>query len=65
MKNPCKFEEVSAILTSQESKGEKFFYLYYKRNDAKQKIKINDLITQMLVYASKIKLEQSMAERLV
>lgn len=65
LKNPCKFEEVSAILTSQASKGEKFFYLYYKRNDAKQKIKINDLITQMLIYASKIKLEQSMAERLV
>ena len=65
LKQPCKFEEVSAVLTSQKSKGEKFFYLYYQRKDSKQKIKINELITQMLIFASEIKLKQSLAERLV
>lgn len=65
LKNPCKFEEVSTILTSQKSKGEKFFYLYYKRKDEKQTIKINELITQMLIFASEIRLKKSLAEKLL
>lgn len=65
LKNPCKFEEVSTVLTSQKSKGEKFFYLYYNRKNMEQNLKINELITQMLIFASEIKLKQSISERLV
>lgn len=65
LKEPCKFEEVSTVLTSQKSKGEKFFYLYYNRKDLNHRIKINKLITEMLSFANEIKLKQSITERLV
>lgn len=56
LKVPCRFEDVSNVLTSPKSKGEKFFFLYYSR-DTKKKVKISELVKDMLQLASTIHLE--------
>lgn len=63
LKVPCRFGDVSNVLTAEKSKGEKFFFLYYSRTEDK-KIKIGKLIRDMLKLAGEIRVEQSAAERL-
>lgn len=53
LKSPCKFKEVSNILTSQDSKAEKFFFIYYNRK-SKTELPISDLIQKMLEVADKM-----------
>lgn len=53
LKYPCKFREVSNILTSQDSKAEKFFFIYYNRKNRKE-LPISDLIQKMLEVANKM-----------
>ena len=48
---PCRFGDVTNVLTANKSKREKFFFLYYLRNKSSE-IKINELITDMLTLAS-------------
>lgn len=53
LKGPCKFKEISNILTSKDSKAEKFFFIYYNRKD-KRELPISDLIQKMLEVANKM-----------
>lgn len=53
LKDPCKFKEISNILTSKDSKAEKFFFIYYNRKD-KRELSISDLIQKMLEVANKM-----------
>ena len=65
LKVPCKFSEVTNVLTSQKSKGEKFFFLYYARKYPGQNVRIAKLIKEMLQYANTIHVEKSTEERLI
>lgn len=65
LKNPCRFGEVSNVLKSEKSKGEKFFFLYYAReNDAKE-VSITDLVKQMLTLAGSISVRRTVNQRLL
>ena len=70
LKEPCAFSEVSNVLKASESKGEKFFYLYYKRKERSQEEKelnIKDLIGTWVNIAYRIKAhskEREAAEKL-
>lgn len=57
LKKPCRFEDVSNVLTSSKSRGEKFFFLYYTRKDEKR-IKITELIQNLLNFATDIRNEE-------
>lgn len=60
---PCKFGEVSNALTSMESKGEKFFYLFYKRKSEKQVLGIATLVEELLTLAYAIQAEDKIKEK--
>ncbi len=51
LSDPCKFGEVSNVLTASESKGENFFYLYYRRNANNQGLRIVELVEELLTLA--------------
>lgn len=53
LKDPCKFKEISNILTSKDNKAEKFFFIYYNRKE-KRDLPISDLIQKMLEVANKM-----------
>jgi|GEM_PF-6039266 len=60
---PCKFGEVSNALTSLESKGEKFFYLFYKRKNEKQAVSLTTLVEELLTLAYAIQAEDKIKEK--
>ena len=55
---PCKFDEVSNVLTAQKSKGEKFFFVYYTRKYVGQQISISNLRKQMLSFANEVNVDK-------
>lgn len=67
LKSPCKFSEVSNVLTSGRSKAEKFFFIYYNRKEKDKELPISELIQQMLEFANKVlslENKNAIAERL-
>ncbi len=65
LKEPCKFGEVSNVLKSDKSKGEKFFFLYYAREEGAKEISITDLVKKMLILAGNILVQTTINQRLV
>lgn len=55
---PCKFEDVSNVLTAQKSKGEKFFFVHYTRKYEGQQISIGNLRRQMLSFANAVNVDK-------
>lgn len=58
LKQPSRFGAVSNVLKSEKSKGEKFFFLYYSRETAFQRVSITGLIREMLRLASEMSLQK-------
>ena len=65
LKNPCKFGEVSNVLKLEKSKGEKFFFLYYNREEKQKEISITKLVERMLMLASQLLVKRSVNQRLI
>ena len=65
LKQPCRFGAVSNVLKSEKSKGEKFFFLYYTRETAMQRVNITSLIGEMLRLASEMSLQKTFNDRFV
>lgn len=65
IKEPCKFGEVSNALRSEKSRGEKFFFLYYNRDEKQKEISIMQLVGSMLTLAGRIRSEKSVKQRLL
>lgn len=57
LKRPCKFKEVSNILTSEKSKGENFFFIYYNRKISGVSPSITDLIYDMFSLSTNMLVE--------
>ena len=60
---PCRFGDVTNVLTANKSKREKFFFLYYLRNKSSE-IKINELIKDMLTLAGVNRTRKTVGQRL-
>jgi hypothetical protein len=65
IKEPCRFSDVSNVLKSEQSKGEKFFFLYYTREYGTKEVNIAKLIQQMLTLANDILLDRRTARRFI
>ena len=48
LQRPCAFQSVSNVLTSEKSKREKFFFIYYTRKNVNETPSIINLIKDML-----------------
>ncbi len=48
LQHPCAFKSVSNVLTSEKSKGDKFFFVYYTRKTDDEIPSIMDLVNDML-----------------
>lgn len=48
LQHPCTFKSVSNVLTSEKSKGEKFFFIYYTRKKEGEVLSIMDLVNDLL-----------------
>lgn len=58
LNSPCAFGEVSNVLKASESKGKKFFYLYYKRKNEEKGLLISELIKDWINIAYRIDSER-------
>lgn len=58
LKEACRFGDVSNVLKSEKSKGEKFFFLYYTREPGMKEVSITNLVKQMLSLANNILVER-------
>ncbi len=58
LNSPCSFGEVSNVLKASESKGKKFFYLYYKRKNEEKGLLISELIKDWISIAYRIDSER-------
>lgn len=65
LKNPCEFGDVSNVLKSEKSKGEKFFFLYYDREGKNKEISITKLVERMLTLAGQFLVKKSVTSRLL
>lgn len=54
LQHPCAFKSVSNVLTSEKSKGEKFFFLYYTRKMDGEVLSIMDLVNDMLSLSTSV-----------
>lgn len=61
---PCKLGDVSNVLKAQESRAEKFFFLYYTRKKPGQQVEIASLVREMLMLANQLLLDQIVQVRL-
>ncbi len=52
LKRPCKFREVSNVLTAEKSKGERFFFIYYNRKTTEETLSIAGLIDDLLTLST-------------
>lgn len=64
LREPCKFGEVSNVLKSEKSKGEKFFFLYYNRAGKEDGISITNLVERMLGLANRLLVQRDVKQRL-
>ncbi len=53
LKEPCKFKDVSNVLMTEKSKCEKFFFIYYNREENSD-FSITHLVKDMLTFANDI-----------
>lgn len=51
LKKPVCFKTVTNVLTANKSAGNKFFYLFYKRNESIDSINVFDLVDKLDVLA--------------
>lgn len=65
LRQPCKFGEVSNVLKSEKSRGEKFFFLFYNRDEEQKEISIMQLVARMLTLAGRLHLEKKAKQRLL
>lgn len=49
----------------EKSKGEKFFFLYYNREEKQKEISITKLVERMLMLASQLLVKRSVNQRLI
>lgn len=63
LKYPCKFGDVSNVLKSEKSKGEKFFFLYYTREAGIKEIDISNLVVQILKLANDMSVDREISGR--
>ena len=52
LKRPCKYREVSNVLTAEKSKGERFFFIYYNRKTTEETLSIAGLIDDLLTLST-------------
>lgn len=54
LQHPCAFKSVSNVLTSEKSKGERFFFLYYTKKKDGEVLSIMDLVNDMLSLSTSV-----------